>query len=132
MNSQRKTAWLAVLTTLALFLTTFQPIIPTIPGITESGINIVGAVVFYVLSLTTIWKQYINDDIANMATKVTIWIAIAATITGALDLFNVFSLSTLTAQWIRFIFTFAVMFINIASKAMFPSDELKMNRPPNK
>ncbi len=115
----------AVITILVLFLTTFQGMIPAIPISNPSITAVVSAIVMYLVSTLTVWKQYTNKEIANKSLNPTLIVAIVATLTGIVDLFKIIDFNHVAGQWIRFGFTFIIMFLNILSKIMYPTEETR-------
>lgn len=79
---------------------------------------------FLVSGLTT-WKQFLSNEIDNAALKPTIIVAIIATIGGLNELFNVVHFSAVADQWVRFTITLITMFLNVASKILWPTTETK-------
>ena len=126
MNAATKTRIANILTALASILAIFQTFLTSPPFSTQS-VFVMGAVVTYATLLVTTWKQYLSPEISNAGGNVTIVIAIAATLTGLLDLFNVFTLSGHTEQMIKWGITVAVAILNILSKQIFPSQSMKDN-----
>jgi len=125
MSNTAKSKITTLFTLLVIFLTAFQGLIPTIPAASNSALAITSAVTMFVVSSLTIWKQYLSNEIDNKAAKPTIIVAIIATIGGANDLFDVVHFSHLADQWIRFFITLVTMFLNVASKILWPTNETK-------
>ena len=106
----------AVATVIGILQTTL-----TSPPFTAAVILIGGVVFTYLMLLVTTWKQYVSTDITNTAAHITIGVAIAATLTGALVFLDVFHVSPANAQWIRWSVSIAVLILNVLSKTIFPS-----------
>ena len=104
----------------AIVLTAFQAMIPTMP---ISNTTVISAVVMFLVSGTTIWKQALSNEIKTNAIWPTIALAVIATLGGVNDLVKVFHLSDLTGQWIRFGITFATGTLNMLSKVLWPTPE---------
>lgn len=108
------------LTALAAIIAVFQTMI-TNPPFTSNQILVIGAILTYANLLATYGKQYLSPEVSSTGTKVTLWVAIAATITGLGDLINIFHFSNHAEQTIRWLITVSVAIINILSKQIFPS-----------
>ena len=124
MNANSKIRWANILTAIASIIAIVQTFLTTPPFSTETVFTI-GAVLTYVSLLATTWKQYLSPEVASTGTKVTIAIAIAATLAGLLDLLNVTHFSDQTEQYVRWGITVASAILNILSKQIFPSSEQK-------
>lgn len=112
-------------TILVVILTTIQGLIPAMPLTNEHTITLVSAILIFLVSGITAWKQYLSSEIDTSALKPTLFIAIVATLGGLNDLFNVVPLNDVTAQWVRFGITALTAAINLASKVLFPTPATK-------
>ncbi len=121
MNLAAKTKWTNILTAIATFIGIAQTSI-TNPPFPDATVFVAGAVLTYLMLISTTWKQYLSPDISNTGAHVTIVIAIVATLTGALDLLNVFHVSPITAQWVKWGVSILVLALNVLSKTIFPSE----------
>ena len=124
MNAALKTRIANILTALAFVFATVQTFL-TNPPFTAGTIAVVGAIMTYAVLLTTTWKQYLSPEVTNAGARVTLWIALAATLTGVLDMLNVIHFSAIASQYIKWGITVIVAIINILSKQIFPSDMQK-------
>lgn len=111
-----------ILTILALVFTTIQGMIPSMP---LSDSTAVSAIVMFIVSGTTIWKQALSKEIDNSALIPTIMLAIAATLGGVNELLKLIPFSELTGQWIRFGITAVTALLNVLSKAIWPTPQTK-------
>jgi hypothetical protein len=112
-------------TILVVILTTIQGLIPAMPLTNEHTITLVSAILIFLVSGITAWKQYLSSEIDTSALKPTLFIAIVATLGGLNDLFNVIPMNDVTAQWLRFGVTALTAAINLASKVLFPTPATK-------
>lgn len=126
MNAATKTRWANILTAIASMLAIFQTFL-TSPPFSTDQVFTMGAIVTYLTLVITTWKQYLSPEVSNTGGQVTIVIAIIATLTGILDLLNVFHMSDKTEQYIRWGITVAAAILNILSKQIFPSRSQKEN-----
>lgn len=125
MSRASKSKLTNLFTILVLVLTAFQGLIPTIPVKDEQAITIISAIVLFLVSALTCWKQYVSIEIDNKAIAPTLIVVIVATFGALNELLGVFSFSELAAQWIRFSITFITMVLNLVSKSMWPTSETK-------
>ena len=109
-----------ILSIMAMVLTLFQGLIPAMP---ISDTTVTSAVVMFLVSGTTIWKQALSNEIDTNAIWPTIILAIIATFGGVNDLVKVFHFSDVTGQWIRFAITFITGALNILSKVLWPTPQ---------
>jgi len=114
-----------IFTLLVLLFTAFQGLIPTIPLSNETTLTILSAVTLFLVSGLTAWKQALSVEISNDSLKPTIIVAIVATLGSLNDLFNVVPVSAMAGQWIRFVITLITLFLNLASKVLWPTAETK-------
>lgn len=114
-----------IFTLLVLLGTAFQGLIPTIPLSNATTLTILSAITLFLVSGLTAWKQALSVEIRNHSLKPTIIVAIVATLGGLNDLFNVIPLSETANQWIRFVITLITLFLNLASKVLWPTAETK-------
>ncbi len=120
MSNTVKSRLTNLFTALVLMLTTFQGLIPALPiGNTVA----ISAIVMFLVSGLTAWKQYLSIEIDNIGLKPTLFVAILATLGGFNDLLNVIHVNETTGQWIRFGITFLAAFINLASKLLWPTSK---------
>lgn len=122
MSSTQRSTIAKLLTVVALLLVTFQGLIPAIP---LQNTTLISAVVMFLVTAVTAWKQYLSDEISNAGIRPTLFVAIIATLGGLNELFNVIHFSGTTGQWIRFAITFITAFINVASKILWPTSKTK-------
>jgi len=126
MTASLKARWANILTTVASVVAIFQTLL-TSPPFTIETIALLSGICTYVTLGSTTWKQYLSPDVSSTGTKVTIGIAIAATVAGLLNLVDVFNVGGDTAKWVKWAITVAVAILNILSKQIFPS-ELQKDR----
>jgi hypothetical protein len=110
-------------TVLVLILTTFQGIIPTMPIPSPSSVTLVSAVVMFLVTGLTAWKQYLSVDISNAAMTSMLVVAVIATLGGLNDLFSVIHFGSTAGQWIRFSVTAVTMILNVLSKTLWPAPQ---------
>ena len=118
-----KTKLVGVFTVLVLFLTTFQGLIPTMPFSNPASVTLISAIVLYLSTALTIWKQLLSKQIDSNAIWPTVIMGVVATLAGLTDLFKVIPFTPIAAQWIRFSITFIVLFLNMVSKVLYPTEE---------
>lgn len=121
MNAAGKSQFANALTAIASAVAILQTFLTTPPFPSET-VAVMSGICTYLVLGATIWKQYLSPDVSNLGTKVTIWVAVAATLTGALNLVDVFTFSEDTSKWVKWGITVAVAIINIVSKQLFPSE----------
>ncbi len=126
MNAATKLRLANIFTTLVMIIAIIQTFFTT-PPFTPHAVYVWGAVLAYLAMALTTWKQYLSPEISNTGGQITLWIAVAATITGVLDLLNVFDWSADTEKWIKWGVTVVVAIINVLSKQLFPSQLQKDN-----
>lgn len=117
MLQSTKAKLVSIFTIVALVLTAFQGLIPMMP---LSDTTLISAIVMFLVSGLTAWKQALSQDIANTALWPTIIVAIVATLGGLNDLFNVIPVADKTGQWIRFGITAITAILNILSNILWP------------
>ena len=122
MNAAIKAKWSNILTAIVVILTTLQTFI-TEPPFTSSQVFPWGGILTIAVSLLTIWKQYLSPDVSATGAKVTLVIAIIATLTGVADLVNVLPIPATTGQYIKWGVSVLVAILNVLSKTIFPSYE---------
>jgi len=120
MSAAGKSQWANILTAIASIVAIVQTFLTTPPFPSET-VAIMSGVFTYIAFGCTIWKQYISPDVSNVGGQVTIYVATAATLTGLLNLFDVFHFSEDTSKWIKWGITVVVAVGNILSKQIFPS-----------
>lgn len=125
MSTSTRSKITTLFTLLVVFLTAFQGLIPTLPISNVSVIAAISAITMFLVSGLTTWKQFLSNEIDNAALKPTIIVAIIATIGGLNELFNVVHFSAVADQWVRFTITLITMFLNVASKILWPTTETK-------
>jgi len=125
MSNASKSKVTTLFTLLVVFLTAFQGLIPTIPTNDAAVLSVVSAVTMFLVSGLTAWKQFLSNEIDNKAVNPTILVAILATVGGLNELFDVVHISALADQWVRFGITLITMFLNVASKILWPTAETK-------
>lgn len=111
---------LKIFSTLVVFLTALQGLVPAMPITNPYTITLVSSILMFLVSALTAWKQYFAVDIKMSALRPTIFVAILATVGGLNQLFDVVHLSPLVSQWVRFGLTFVTMAINLTSKLLYP------------
>ena len=126
MNLSQKSKIANILTALTTVFVIAQTFLTT-PPFTPDAIALWGAIFTYAVLVSTAWKQYLSPEVSNTAVKVTIYITIAATLTGLLSLVNIFHFSDQTSVTIKWVITSIVTLINILSKQLFPSQIQKEN-----
>lgn len=126
MNAATKSQIANVFTSLSLILVVLQTLIMT-PPFTPHQVYVWGAILTYATLIVTTWKQYLSPDVSNVGSRITIWIAIGATVAGLLDFYSVIPLSENASQWVKWSITLAVAIINVLSKQLFPSEAQKDN-----
>lgn len=110
------------LSILAIVFTAIQGVIPEMP---IHDTTIVSAVVMFLVTAFTIWKQALSKEIDNKALKATIIVAAIATLGGLNELFKAFPLSESVSQWLRFIVTSVIAVLNLLSKVLWPTPQTK-------
>ena len=125
MSTSTRSKITTLFTLLVVLLTAFQGLIPTLPISNVSVIATISAITMFLVSGITTWKQFLSNEIDNAALKPTIIVAIIATIGGLNELFNVVHFSAVADQWVRFAITLITMFLNVASKILWPTTETK-------
>ena len=118
-----KTKLVGVFTVLVLFLTTFQGVLPTLPITNQSTITIISAIVLYLSTALTIWKQLLSKQIDSNAIWPTVIVGLVATFAGLTDVLKVIPFTPFAAQLTRFIITFIVLFLNMISKVWYSTNE---------
>lgn len=111
-----------ILSALAIVFTAVQGMIPAMP-LHDS--TIISAVIMFLVSGTTLWKQALSKEIDNNALIPTIVMAVIATMGGINDLLNVFHFTPVAGQWIRFAVTAITGILNMMSKILWPTPETK-------
>lgn len=111
-----------VLSILAVVFTAIQGMIPAMP-LTDT--TAVSAIIMFLVSGTTIWKQALSKEIDSKALVPTIMLAIAASLGGVNELLKLIPFNEITGQWIRFGVTAATALLNILSKTIWPTPETK-------
>lgn len=107
-------------------LTIIQGLLPSMSVmIAASTMTVLSAVLMFLVSGLTTWKQALSTEVQNKAMIPTIIVAIVATMGGLNDMFNVVPLGAVTGQWIRFAITSITAVLNIASKIFWPTDQTK-------
>lgn len=114
-----------VFTWAVVFLTAFQGMIPTLPVTNAAVVTLISAIVMFLVSSLTVWKQTLSKEIKTEAILPTIAVAIVATLGGLNDFLQVFHFSDIVAQWLRFSITFITMGLNLISKMLYPTSETK-------
>lgn len=121
MNLATKAKIAGALTLLVTFVTVIQTSV-TSPPFTAAAISIITGVCTYLALIGTTFKQYLSPDVSNTGAHVTIWVAIAATLTGFLDLMQWIHFSPIVSQYIKLGVSIVVMTLNILSKQIWPSE----------
>lgn len=111
-----------LLTILALFFTAIQLYVPEMP-ISQESQMIVSAIVMFLVTGTTIWKQKLSECINNSALIPTVILGIVATLGGLNELVKVFPINEVTGQWIRLSITGITALLNASSETLFPSSK---------
>jgi hypothetical protein len=113
-------------TLLVAILTIFQGLLPSMSAmITAATMTVVSAILMFLVSALTTWKQTLSTEVDNKALIPTILVAVVATLGGLNDLFNLVPIGAVTGQWIRFIITSVTAVLNIASKIFWPTEQTK-------
>jgi len=102
-----------------------QGLVPTMPIQNPQTATIISAVLMFLATILTVWKQYGSDEIRNNATTPILIVAGIAIVGGLNDLFAVFPMSETASQWVRFGITAATAILNFFSKIMYPTPETK-------
>lgn len=126
MNAANKTRLANILTALVTIFALAQTFL-TSPPFDPATIAVVTAILTYAVLAATTWKQYLSPEVSTTGAWFTFWTAVAATLTGLGDLFNVFHFTPHTAQLIKWAITSVVAIINVLSKQIFPSQFQKNN-----
>ena len=103
--------------------TAFQGFIPSIPNIGAHTTTLLSAIVLYAVSIMTLIRQSISEQIDNDAKKVTWFVILIASIGGLNDLTNLIHFSEATDQWVRFGITFTTFVLNLVSKIVWNTPE---------
>ena len=114
---------LNLFTMLVAIFTLFQGLIPSLP---IPDTTVVSAIVMFLVLALTAWRQAFSQIINNAALWPTIIIAAIATIGGLNDLFDVFSISNIAGQWIRFSITALTAVLNLLSTTFWPIKDKKI------
>ena len=114
---------LNLFTMLVAIFTLFQGLIPSLP---IPDTTVVSAIVMFLVLALTAWRQAFSRIINNAALWPTIIIAAIATIGGLNDLFDVFSISDIAGQWIRFSITALTAVLNLLSTTFWPIKDKKI------
>lgn len=121
MSSTSKKQLSDLFTLIVLVLTTFQGLIPAMPITNQGTITLISAVMMFLVTGFTAWKQYLSNEISNEAMGPTLFVALIATMGGLNDLFSLVPLGAVASQWIRFSITAITMILNLASKTIWPT-----------
>ena len=113
------------LTAVALILTTFQGLIPTIPISDVGTITTISAIVMFLVQGVTALKQYLSNSISNISLNPTLVILIVSVLASFIDLLDIVNLGAVTEQWIRFGITFVTLCLNLTSKILYPSESVQ-------
>lgn len=134
MNASSKLRWANILTALASIIAVVQTML-TSPPFTPEQVILWGTVFTYLTLAATSWKQYLSPEVSNTGAQVTLWMAVAITAGGLVDILGVFKFSDKTAMYVKWGITVLVAVINILSKQIFPSasqksrvEDLKLDR----
>lgn len=125
MSTQSKSAVVNIFTILVIFLTAFQGMIPAMPITNETTLKTISAIVLFLVSGFTLWKQWLSVEVDSKSVKPTLILTIIATLGAVNEMFDVVTLDNTWAQWIRFGVTFITMALNVLSKLMWPTEETK-------
>ena len=109
---------LNLFTVLVMIFTLFQGLIPNLP---ISDTTVISAVVMFLVSALTAWRQAFSQNISSTSLWPTIIIAIIATLGGLNDLFNIVKISEVVGQWIRFSITAVIATLNLLSTILWPA-----------
>ena len=109
---------LNLFTVLVMVFTLFQGLIPNLP---ISDTTVISAVVMFLVSALTAWRQAFSQNISSASLWPTIIIAIIATLGGLNDLFNVVQIGEVAGQWIRFSITAITAILNLLSTILWPA-----------
>jgi hypothetical protein len=121
MNAATKTKIANLITAFVSIIAVVQTLLSN-PPLTDGEIIVAGTILTYLNLALTAWKQYLSAEVSSTGVRVTIWIAVAATLTGLANVVNIFHFSDHTSQTIRWLITIAIAVVNILSKQLFPSD----------
>jgi predicted anti-sigma-YlaC factor YlaD len=113
-------------TGLGIVLTVIQGLMPDLGKLLPSGTTVViSAILMFLASGVTVWKQALSTEIDNKALYPTIVVAIVATLGGLNQLFDLVKIADSTGQWIRFSITAVTMILNLSAKIFYPTSETK-------
>ena len=125
MSSVAKSKIANLFTLLVVFCTAFQGLIPTMPINDPITLTTLSGVTLCLVTVLTAWKQWLSVEIDNKSLWATLTVALIATLGGINDMVTIIDISGYWGQWIRFGITFATMFINLASKILWPTNDTK-------
>ncbi len=111
-----------ILTLAAYILTAIQFAIPTLK-LAEPSQMIFSAVVMFLVSAVTIWKQKLSEYINTKALWPTIILAIIATLGGLNEFIKEVPINEVAGQWIRFGITVITAGLNGLSETIFPKKQ---------
>lgn len=123
MSTSSKKTVVNVFTALVVFITAFQGVIPTMPITNQATVTLISAVVMFLVSALTLWKQYLSVEIDNKSILPTVIVTIVATLGLLNQFFDVVNVPGIVGQWIRFGLTFITMGLNLLSKILWPTPE---------
>lgn len=125
MSNSAKSQVTNFFTIFALVLAAFQGMIPTMTWVSAGTLTLVSAIVMFLVSGTTIWKQILSNEIDSAAATPTIILAVIATLGAINELTNAVHIGAAASQWIRFGITAGTTILNLVSKIFWPTDDTK-------
>jgi hypothetical protein len=128
MNEASKSKWANLLTGIVAVIAFVQGIF-TNPPFPSDTVEWATVIFMYLTLALTAWKQYLSPDVSNTGQQVTLWAAVAITIGGLVNFFDLVTFPEQTEAYIRWAISGIVAAINIWSKSIFPSQkqEQRMN-----
>jgi len=114
-----------ILTIICGILTFMQLNVPNMPIADKHTSLIVSAVLMFLVTGFTAFKQWYSTSIKTSSIWITAIPFAIAIIGGLNDLYPVLIINAIVGQWIRFGITAGTMALNLLSKVYFPATETK-------
>ena len=124
MNQGNKIRWANILTALASAFAIVQTLF-THPPFSEAQAYLLSSACVTLVSIFTVWKQYLSPEVSNAGARITFWAAVVATAAGVFDYFNLIPVKPETAVWIKWGESVILALLSILSKQIFPSEDQK-------
>lgn len=125
MSFQKNSSIVLILTIISAVLTVFQPLVPTLPGLSDLTLKITGASVMFLLQSVTLVKQYLSVEINNKSTQLT-WAMVIVSILGfANEFVTVIPFSPFWSQLVIIVITVATGTLNLLSKIIWSTEETR-------